>query len=173
MTKLYFKVEKTSPVMAVIEEVKAKIDAHWKGRRAFMKECGFPTDQPSFGTEDYIIGVAGRIDKPGWRYDARKGCSVPARNTPEGKEIEKRRKAIPPGINWMGVSETVFEHGWVSGREGQGSVTRWAGFCWSEKGVVITMHADVKKAAKKWPKGLKEITGSQADKLKPKKGEDE
>ncbi len=166
MTRLYYLVAKTSPVMAVIKDVKKRMEAHRKGRIAFMKACGFSKEQPSFGTEDYLMGVGGKVDKPGWRYDARKGCSVPALSTPEGKEIEKLRKAIPPGIDWMGLSRDVFKHGFVAGRGDNGQpVTRWASFGWSAKGVVITIHESVKKAAKEWPKGLKEITGTQVSKI--------
>lgn len=37
---------------------------------------------------------------------------------------------------------------------------------WNEKGILVTMRSEVKKAAETWPKGLKEITGSEAEKYK-------
>ncbi len=164
MTDLYFKVAKSSPIMKVIERCKKELMAHSKGVRRFLTESGFDKKTLAWGTDTYVIGVTGKIDKPGWRYDRRQGCSVPAKLTPEGKAIEARRRAIPPSVDWRHVSEELFKHGFITGKSerGHGFCTRWAVFGWNKHGVICSMHSDVKKAATVWPKGLKEITGTQA-----------
>lgn len=173
MTDLYFKVLKSSPIMPIIARCKKQLVAHNKGVRAFITAAGFPKDRRAFGTNTHVIGIEGKTDRPGWRYDHRKGCSVPAKNTPAGKQIAARMKEIPPGVDWSRVSNEVFDHGLVidAASGGLGFCSYHAVFGWNPKGVTCAMNASVKKAAKTWPKGLKELTGTQAEKLNGKADE--
>ncbi len=162
---LYFRVIPKSPVMAKIDECKERMAAHSKARIAFMKRHGFSKAARSYGYEWSMIGVAEKTDRPGWRWKAAERYSVPALKTPEGKAIKAELKALPPGVEWREVSDALFKHGFVSSHNDRGMCTRWAVFAWNKNGVVCCMHADVKRAAKKWPEGLVEITGSEAAKL--------
>jgi hypothetical protein len=137
--------------------------------RAFEAFCLANDIEPGhdgMGTVSRFEGVGNvPFSKPGWKWSKRHGTNVPNRQTPEGKEIAKQLKAIPPGINWHAESDTIFKHGLVMSAEGNSIYLSYAKWGWSLRGTVVVMSADVKQAAKTWPKGLREITLSVANKI--------
>lgn len=159
MTKLYFKVLPDSPVMKHIDAWKDVMTKRNAALKKLRKELGIPKENEWYGWDHYIAGVGSpRLSLPGWRWDSKKGFNVPALLTPEGKAIKAKLKAIPCPKRWDAVSEEIFQHDWVS----VGMSMHWASFGWTKLGAVVQMHAAVKKAAKTWPDGLVEITGSEA-----------
>lgn len=116
-------------------------------------------------------------DATAWRLF--EGVWVPNKATKAGKALVKERAALPQVPDRAVWSEKLFKHGLVMGRENsgprgsQGMCMRHATSGCRMRGTgkrrvfvaVIRMHSDVKKAAKRWPKGLVEITGSKAEKL--------
>jgi hypothetical protein len=167
MSHLYFKVAKTSPVMEHLERWKKATRARNRFLRALRKEFGIPKDRNWYGYETSVSGIGGpKLDLPGWRWH-REGFNVPALNTPEGRAIKARMKDEPRVPSWRELSGEIFQHGLVMGANsnGRGLAIHYASFAWNKKGVVCCMAARVKKAAKVWPKGLTEITGSEAEKF--------
>jgi hypothetical protein len=114
-------------------------------------------------------------DATAWRLF--EGVWVPNKGTKAGKALAKERADLPQAVDGMKWSSTLFKHGMVMGREeggrGPGMLLRYAssGCKIVGKGArqklvaVVRMHTSVKKAAKHWPKGMVEITGSKAEKL--------
>jgi hypothetical protein len=139
------------------------------GSRAGSDDDTGPT-RMSYG--DTVNGFThpGR-DATAWREF--EGIWVPNKGTKAGKALVKERAALPQAIDGMKWSSDLFKHGLIMGREegsrGPGMLLRYACSGCSKKSgrfvVVIKMHTAVKKAAKHWPKGMVEITGSKAEKL--------
>lgn len=134
---------------------------------AFRLANDLPDDNcEAYGTHQEVAGFGlSPYAKPGWKWSKKFRTNVPDRKTPEGKEIAKQLKALPPGIDKRRESSEIFGHGLVmsSCRHGFGlSFAQWG---WSRKGAVVAMAPAVKAAAKKWPKGLREIPLSVANKI--------
>ncbi len=170
MTHLYFKVAPASPVMAHLKAWKRAANKRNKALNALRIKLVIPKQNEWWGSESYITGLgAPTVDLPGWRWDRKQGVNVPALLTPEGKALRKALDAIPAPKDWRQVSEDVFKHGFIIARGGKtGTVSCWASFGWTTRGVIVAMRSEVKKAAKVWPKGLKEITGSECARIEGK-----
>jgi hypothetical protein len=141
--------------------------------------AGFDEDDTGPTRMSYRDTVQG-FTRPGrdataWRLF--EGVWVPNKGTKAGKALAKERAALPQAIDGMKWSSELFKHSMVMGREdgprggssSSGMLLRYAvSGCRKTGGklvAVIRMHTSVKKAAKHWPKGMVEITGSKAEKL--------
>jgi hypothetical protein len=170
MTILYFRVEPNSEASAIIDGMRAKKAERAKIVRKVHKELNLAKDQDLFGTDHLIMGVGPPMFEParlGWRWDRKRGINIPDRKTQEGREVVKLLGTIPSDIDTMHESQRIFEHKLVMGAEHGGICLRFASFGASKNGAVCRMHASVKKAAKKWPAGLTEITGTEAEQIVP------
>jgi hypothetical protein len=182
---LYYRIEKSSPVMKTINEVLAAKRIHAKALNAFMrKHSPKRTDgctEGLMGDGHSVYGIKVErshkkkpylqwheyraiTDCPGWQYSMKQNFNVPNRKTAEGKVITADLRAIPAGTDWSKISGEVFGHGLVmDSAEGRGFCLRYASFALDSKTKIayVIMHPKVKKASKTWPKGLTEIKGSE------------
>jgi hypothetical protein len=182
---IYYRIEKTSPIMETLNEVLAAKKVRAKAINAFMKKH---SPKRTDGCTESLMGDGRSIfgikvershkakpyrsmheyqaitDRPGWRYSSKQGFNVPNRQTPDGKAIAADIRALPKGTGWRSISDKIFNAGMVMGSaDGGGFCIRFASFALDAKTKIayVIMHPAVKKAAKNWPKGLVEIKGSE------------
>jgi hypothetical protein len=171
MTIHYFRAEPNTPAAELADSYRAKFRKRASISAEVAKDLKLPKGVKFYGTDSSIWGVTTdwpRDEIPaGWIWSKKRRCYVPDKKTDEGKYIAKALATIPGGIDWMHESCEAFGHSLVMGSKGGGLCLRFAAWAWSKRGSVCQMHSAVKKAAKKWPEGLVEITATEANEIIP------
>lgn len=166
MTTLYYMAKPGSEIHRQVVENEKVRKAAVRQFRGFVKAKGLPRKcEPAAFLGGHLFGVL-YDDKPGspWRWGSRERCWLPRLNTKKGKALQQELGSIGPfGLHdfrekW---SRATFKTGDViSGRVGRFAVCQHKGDV-----VIVEMHSAVKRKARRWPSGLKEITGSRVEEL--------
>jgi len=175
MTYHYYRIEPGTEASQHVARFRTAHAKRASAHRAAAKAMALPKGVDAMSTSHAMVGAGQTPFSPpieGWAWSKKWRCNVPDRKTPRGKELVKIMATVPAQTDWMRESKEIFGHGMLCGAEGGGLCIRFASFAWSHRGAVCYMHSAVKKAVKTWPKGMVEITASEAEEIVPSKSEE-